>query len=100
LISVPVGFVTDFASVPTFIKSLIDSSDPDVLFASVIHDFIYARKGKLPNGKVLTRLQADSVLREAMEVCGAPKLKSNIVFDAVRSGGLRAWSKGGKKIKP
>jgi uncharacterized protein DUF1353 len=94
-ISVPTGFLTDFGSVPSFAKWLVDDDDPDLLYASLPHDILYARKGIIPEHQVkLTRYQADCVLREAMRTIGAPAFKTGLVFNAVRVGGGRNWKDG------
>lgn len=89
-ITAPKGFISDFASVPAITRFYTDKDDSDILYASIPHDFLYARKGKLDN-RTLTRYQADCVLREAMQALGAPPFKTAMVFAAVRVGGGR-WT--------
>jgi hypothetical protein len=89
-IVVPAGFWTDFGSVPALTKNVVDDDDPDLLFGSLPHDDLYNRKGQLPDGRKITRLQADRMLREAMLACGSPSLKANIVYNAVRIGNIGA----------
>jgi len=91
LIEVPSGFVTDFASIPRAAWAIIDPEDPRIAFPSVIHDFLYSTRGKLPFSTV-TRENADYVLREAMEACGAGSFIRNAVYQAVRVGGNSHWS--------
>lgn len=89
-LTVPRGFFTDFGSVPDFSRAIIDDDDPDLLYGSLPHDMLYHLKGKLADGRVLTRLQADNVLREAMRACGAPELKIAYVYHAVRIANIGA----------
>lgn len=90
MIAVPKGFVTDFGSVPTPAKPIVDDDDPDLVFAAIAHDWLYKNRGV--NGSVtLTRYECDCVLYEAMIAAGAPLLKSWLVFRAVRFGGGSAW---------
>lgn len=69
-IVVPAGFKTDFASIPRALWRYLDPEDPCILYASVVHDFLYSLGGKM--GEVaFSRNLADRVLREAMEISGA-----------------------------
>jgi len=88
VIVVPAGFVTDFASIPRAAWSLLDPEDPVILFASVVHDYLYSA-----GESAGTREQADAVLIEAMAVCGASAWQRQIVYHAVRWFGASHWSK-------
>lgn len=90
-ITVPAGLVTDFASIPRAAWELLDPEDPIIAWPSVIHDYLYACKGKLPGGTKYNREKADAVLREAMEVCGAASLIRESVYQAVRAFGGGHW---------
>ena len=85
LISVPAGFVTDFASVPRILRWLIDTVGTHGK-AAVLHDYLYSRG-------VPTRLIADAVFLEAMGVLGVPCLRRWLMFHGVRCGGWYAWRK-------
>ena len=85
------GFVTDFASIPREAWSVIDPEDPIIGWPSVIHDYLYTCKGKLPDGTKYNREKADAVLREAMEACGAASLIREAVYQAVRAFGGAHW---------
>ena len=78
--TVPVGFKTDFASIPKIFQSIIADSESDIRDAAVIHDWLYST-GFVP------RLEADRILRAAMLELGASRLKAYVVFLAVRLGG-------------
>lgn len=90
-IHVPRGFVTDFGSVPTIGKWLVDNDDPDIVYGSLPHDYLYRNKGRLPSGLVVSRRDADIILYHAMLHAGAPIVKAKIVFQAVRIGGRGSW---------
>ncbi len=90
-IRVPLGFTTDFGSVPAWAKFLVDDDDPDLLYASIIHDWLYNRRGTI-NQFPLTRAECDDVLNEAMRASGAQGWKVAIVVGAVRLGGWLAWN--------
>lgn len=87
----PDGYVTDFASIPRAAWDLLDPEDPIIAWPSVIHDYLYTRKGKLPDGFTYNREKADAVLREAMEACGAGHFIRESVYLAVRTGGAAHW---------
>lgn len=88
---VPSGYVTDFASIPGPLLWFMDDDAPGILYPSVVHDYLYTLGGVLPNGKTYSRKQADLVLREAMESCGAGAFKRSTVYRAVRIGGATHW---------
>lgn len=86
-ITVPAGFITDFASIPRAAWSILDPEDPVILYPSVVHDYLYSEGYKLG-----TRERADRVLREAMEVCGAAAWQRESVYRAVRWFGASRWA--------
>ena len=90
-ITVTAGLVTDFGSIPRPAWDLLDPEDPIVGWPSVVHDYLYTCKGTLPDGSTYTREQADSVLREAMEVCGAGHFIREAVYEAVQTFGGGHW---------
>ena len=89
-ITAPAGLGTDFASIPRAAYSLLDPEDPVICYPSVIHDYLYAFQGKT-NGRIFTREEADSVLREAMLASGATSVQAAIVYRAVRLFGGSHW---------
>ncbi|MBS0328208.1 MAG: DUF1353 domain-containing protein [Proteobacteria bacterium] len=91
-VTVPLGFLTDFASIPRAALWYIDDDDPGILFASIIHDFLYKQAGQLEDGRKYTREGADMVLREGMQVCGARKDQCAAVYAAVRLFGGSHWN--------
>jgi hypothetical protein len=90
-ITVPKGLITDFASIPRLIWDHLSPDDPIILFPSVIHDFLYTTGGVVSPSLTITREQADAVLREAMEVCGAGSFIRNAVYQAVEEFGGAHW---------
>jgi hypothetical protein len=89
LITVPEGFITNFASIPKALRWYIDTTDPIIRSASVIHDFLYVNK-------IGTRAWADRILREAMLASGATQIKAQLAYLGVRIGGSTHW---GEPIK-
>lgn len=92
-IHVPAGFKTDFASIPSFALWYVNDDAPQILFASVVHDYLYTQRGDLGRGTnlILSRAACDSVLREAMLASGARKAQALVVYYAVRAGGGSHW---------
>jgi hypothetical protein len=84
-ITVPAGFVTDFASIP---RALWDILPPTGLYgkAAVIHDYLYVHGGKLPPD-VFTKKQADRIFYEAMGVLGVPQPERWVMWRAVSAFG-------------
>jgi len=90
IISVPVGFVTDFASIPRVFWSILSPYGRHGK-AAVVHDYLYA------TNKDYDRKQSDDIFKEAMVVLGVNWLKRGIMYNAVRwfAGGV--WKKYRKK---
>lgn len=96
-IVVPTGFVTDLASIPRVVWTLIGWT-PDGLHrnAAIVHDFIYQRRGRVPAiyispARFFSRKECDQVFKEAMLSLGVSKIKANIMYGAVRTFGWLAW---------
>lgn len=82
-VHVPAGFVTDFASVPQFLWSILPYWGKYGK-AAVVHDYLYSTHQK-------TKQETDRVFLEAMLVEGTPKSKAEIMYWAVRLFGFWAW---------
>ncbi len=85
-VHIPVGFETDFASVPRFFWRVMHPTDPCIGKAGVVHDYIY----RTPTAPV-TRQRADEELATMMAILGAPAWKCRMAYAAVRLGGSRAY---------
>jgi hypothetical protein len=90
-ITVPQGMITDFASIPRGLWDHLSPDDPIILFPSVVHDFLYGQGGKISDTLTITREQADAVLREAMEVCGAGSFIRDAVYQFVQKFAESHW---------
>lgn len=93
IITVPSGFVTDFASIPWGLWNLFP---PLGLWArpAIIHDYLYDRGGMTAR-RTYTRKEADMIFREAMEVVGVPAWRRQVMYGAVRLGGGGGWNRAG-----
>jgi hypothetical protein len=87
-INIPIGFTTDFTSVPRFLWWLFPRWGK-YGNAAVIHDYCYWEQ-------MLSRKEADLIFKEAMEVLQVPKWKISTIYRAVRTFGHIAWNKNKK----
>jgi len=76
-IEVPLGFVTDFASIPPFFQSLIQPFGRHAP-AAVLHDYLYAI------GQKKARALADRLFLNAMREAGVPPLRRSVMYRMVR----------------
>lgn len=79
IVSVPVGFKTDFASVPWFFRRIIPATGK-YNEATVIHDYLCY----LSNRMQYNRRKADRVFHDAMIDLGVYKYKALIIYFGVR----------------
>jgi hypothetical protein len=95
-IDVPVGFMTDFASVPRLLWAVIPKWG---MYgnAAVIHDFCYwqqhilIKKTKNITTEFITRRRADQIFLEGMKVLHVPWYYAYPMFWAVRAFGWWPW---------
>lgn len=83
VISIPIGFETDFASIPRFLWPIISPID-DHGKAAVVHDYLYF-KG------IYTRKRSDLIYKEALEVLNVNQGKIYIMYYLVRVFGWLPW---------
>lgn len=77
-ITVPIGFVTDFATVPRLIWSIIPPIGRYTK-AAVLHDYLYENPYLVKNKK-----EADKIFLQAMQVLEVEKWKRTTMYCAVR----------------
>lgn len=87
VISVPVNFVTDAASVPRvpFVYMMVGGKAKR---AACIHDFLYQTHS------CRSRRQADLTFMEAMKIDGLSLLIRELMYIGVRLGGMGSWFDG------
>ena len=83
-ITVPVGFVTDFASIPQALQAIIRANGPYILPA-VVHDYLYWTQA-------CTREQADRIMLLGMIENQVREVHRIAIHDAVRIAGGFAWA--------
>jgi len=82
-ITVPRGFVTDFASIPPALQSLIQQNGPNLLPA-VVHDYLYWTG-------ICNRRQSDQLFKLAMIENRVTAVQQTAIYNAVRAAGSFAW---------
>lgn len=87
-IVVPVGSLTDFASIPRILWNVFP---PHGRYgkAAVIHDALYRNHGW---GRY-SRKESDDILTEGMKVLGVNPVTRAIIYTGVRIGGWITWRK-------
>ena len=94
LITVPCGFITDGASIPSILWGIIGSPwAGDYPEAAVIHDWVYTEQS-------FKRSDCDKIFLEGMGILGVNWFKRRIMYRAVRTFGWIPWkNKAYKKEK-
>ena len=90
-ITVPVGFVTDLASIPPALQSFIQQNGPSLLPA-VVHDYLYWKQ-------TCTRDQSDQILLLAMIEHAVPEAQRFAIYQAVHFAGMFAWDENARSRK-
>jgi hypothetical protein len=85
-ITVPKGFVTDFASIPSVFWSADLSPNGKYSKAAIVHDYLYWTQG-------CSREQADNILDIAMKESDVAFVTRSTIYGGVRLGGGSAWQK-------
>lgn len=88
-VTVPKGFVTDFASIPRIFWSVLPP-DGTYAYAAVIHDYLYWTQTR-------PREEADHILKIAMEDFEVGKVTVGAIYSGVRLGGQVAWNSNAEK---
>jgi len=86
VIVVPLGFETDWASIPWIFWNIpgFDSDGPAAIPA-ILHDFLYKLRGGDPYGK--NRRQCDDLFLEAVQLVGVTWAHRQIIYRMVRAWG-------------
>lgn len=84
-ISVPIGFKTDFASVPRLFRGVI-STTGQFNGAAVVHDFCC-------ESKIVSRKRADRIFLEAMKALDVSWLKRRAMYSGVRAYSIATFKK-------
>lgn len=90
-IEVPVGFVTDFASIPRLFWSALPK-DGKYTYPAIVHDFNYWVQNR-------QRTEADDILKLGMEDFNVGAVTTAAIYNGVRVGGGFAWDDNAAKKK-
>jgi hypothetical protein len=82
-VDVPIGFVTDFASIPRAFYSLL-RPDGEYTYPAVLHDYLYWTQQR-------SREESDNILRLAMVDFQIATVTLQTIYRAVRVFGQSAW---------
>lgn len=85
-VNVPVGFVTDLASIPKIFWSIIGGPNGRYGKASVIHDWLYFKQ-------TYSRRKSDLIFYEAMRELKVNFVKRWLIYHAVRVGAWIPWGR-------
>jgi Protein of unknown function (DUF1353) len=91
--TVPIGFYTDFASVPRFMPFVYACLGDTAHEPAVIHDWLYY-------SALTDRPTADAIFLEAMKAWGMSPWRYNPIYWGVRMGGWSAWNQHRKDGHP
>ncbi|SLM47435.1 protein of unknown function [Nitrospira japonica] len=87
-VDVPIGFVTDFASVPRIFWQFLPR-DGKYTYPAIVHDYLYWTQNR-------SREMADQILRIGMQEFGIDPIVVNAVYWSVRAAGDIAWKHNAK----
>lgn len=87
-VTVPIGFVTDFASIPRIFWSVL-RPDGRYAYAAILHDFLYWTQTR-------PKKEADKIFKFAMEDFGIGTVTSTAIYEAVNWFGSNAWDESTK----
>lgn len=93
LITVPIGFYTDFASIPRWLPIMYNMLGDTAHEPAVVHDWLYY-------SALFDRQTSDKILLEAMKVWGMPVWRYLPIYWGVRVGGWAAWNEHRKSEHP
>lgn len=82
-ITVPAGFVTDFASIPRIFWSLLPP-DGKYVYPAIIHDYMYWVQDR-------SKSEADEILKIGMEEFDVSWIDRIAIYNAVKKFGGKAW---------
>jgi uncharacterized protein DUF1353 len=82
-VTVPIGFVTDLASIPPILQSIIQQNG-SYLLPAVVHDYLYWKQ-------TCTQPQSDGILMLAMIEQKVSLFHRTSIFQAVQAAGSLAW---------
>jgi hypothetical protein len=96
IVTIPRGFITDFASIPRMFWSILPPTGKYGK-AAVVHDWLYRypRLQFIKDGSLVlvSKELCDAIFDEAMEVLGVGSVTRSILYCGVHLGGGSTWRK-------
>ena len=89
---VPVGFMTDFASIPAIMRPIFRSNGAPWQRAAVVHDWLYSSADT-------NRKHADRVYYYQARMDGTSEVKAALMYVALRIGAGPAWNKNRRRYR-
>lgn len=86
---VPSGFMTDFASIPSYLRFILPATGRHGK-AAVLHDWLYTCG-------CVSRFRSDWVFLRAMRVLGVGKIKRRLMYVMVRRFGAKHYKSRGEE---
>jgi len=86
-IRVPVGYLSDLASVPSIARHLVDTQSPTLRRPAVMHDYLYTDQTHR-----FSKREADKIFYDALQEEGTAQPLAWLLWQAVRIGGRGNWS--------
>ena len=90
IITVPVGYITDFASIPRLFWRVIGHPAGKHGKAAVIHDYLYSTH-------LYSKKESDKIFYNGMRVSGVSWIKVSLMYNIVKWFGKKDWKKAVKK---
>ena len=91
-ITVPAGFITDFASIPKIAWSIIGGPWGKYGKAAVIHDYLFATQQR-------SWRETNQIFLEGMQVLGVSWLKRTIMYSVVTTFSWVSWLRAKKRYR-
>lgn len=95
-VDIPAGFLTDLASIPRVLRSIVPVHGKGNA-AAVVHDYLYRfpcfRTTAETTPVQLSRAECDGAFYEALRVLGCPRLRARVMHTGVRAGGWVGWNR-------
>lgn len=86
VITVPAGFITDFASIPWFFRRLFQPATGRHRRGAVVHDWIY----RTPSVKI-SKAEADKIFLAIMKLDGTQSIRREAMYNAVKMFGSGSY---------
>ncbi len=89
-LSVARGLVTDLASIPIIVRSLLNKNTH---LAAVVHDYGYQHDGRYIGHPQRTRKEVDVLFYDLLRASGVGGFRARSLYWGVRAGAWNAWRK-------